>query len=181
MIPGLPNPWVILGLVLFFFASIGTAYVKGGHDKTIAVTAAYESSLAKQRDEANTLLLKSKDTARAREIALQEHNDEIEGKYADLMRYTNGLRLANGRLIDATCGLYDKNGRPRGEGGGDGMPGDTAAAYSAQGRPAACDIPNEVLRAVREFGRGVADLLLEADSAAIYAQAGHDYAIGPSP
>jgi hypothetical protein len=173
------NPWVIIGIIAAFLGFGAACGLKGHSIGVDETTLTYETKLSKQADEANTVLLASKDEARDKVRAMVQRNSELEAENAALLTQVNGIRLANGRLIDATCGLYDRNGRPAagGQGGSDGVSGSAAPAFSAQGRPAACNIPVQVLAAVREFGHEIADLLLGADQAAIYAGTGHGYAI----
>mgnify|MGYP006921310162 CR=1 FL=1 len=172
------NPWVILGVFLAIAAAGAAGYGKGHSDGVDSTTLAYETSLEKQRAKTQEIILASKDDVIAAERAFNEFKDQVEKDNVEKNQKLEGLRLANGRLIDATCGLYDKNGRPRGGSGEDGLPSDPGAARSAQGRPAACNLPTEVRELVRRFGVGLRDILFEADQSAVYAQTGHAYAVG---
>ena len=183
----LKAPTFILGIVAFL-AGVGSAtfLTRAVYTGKIAkielrhagVITKYKDDLTKQADEATAILIASKDAALDKERALVAENSRMEAENATLLAKVNGTRLANGRLIDATCGLFDQNGRPvtSGPRSGDGMSGSAGPTFSAQGRPASCDIPDKVLAAVREFGHEVADLLLGADQAAVTAATGIDYA-----
>ena len=173
------NPWVILAVVGAFIAQ-GFYWDHNGHARGVEQTAAaYEKKLQEQRDEANALLVASQNALIAKERELYAFTMEVGRKHAEDQKRIDGLRLANGRLVDATCGMFDRSGRPRGQGGSDGVPGDPGAALSAQGIPAICKLPGEIREIVRQFGLELGQILFEAYGAAIYARAGHEYAVGP--
>lgn len=168
------NPWIILGVVLAFIG-VGTAgYLKGHSNGVDTTTAAYEASLAKQRDEANAMLLANRDIIISRERELNAFNAKVETENADKQKYIDGLRVANGRLFAAAGGMYDKNGRPSGKGSGNAMPGDSPTPSSASGAAAGCRLSDEL----ESF---LSQRFKDADDAAIYAQTGHIYAIGATP
>ena len=167
------NPWVILAIVLAFIAN-GVYWNHHGHQAEALSWKALEAErdrLAQQKLDETRAVVKGQENQIA---ALKQ---KLEDEYVASQKRIDGLRLANGRLLDATCGVYDKNGRPVAEGGGDGLPAASGPAHTAQGRPSICDLPNAVRIAIQRFGSGVADLLYDADKAALKAGVGHDYAI----
>ena len=165
------NPWVILGVFLAIVGAGVAGYTKGHSDGVHTTTIAYERSLEKQRAEAQDLLLKSKDALLAKERELNDFKDKVEKENAEKNAYVNGLRLANGRLVAAAGGLFDRNGRPSGQGGNNGVPGASGAAGGPAGPAPGCRISDEITR-------DLLDLARDADLAAVYAQTGHDYAVG---
>lgn len=172
------NPWLIIGVLLAIAGAGAGGYFKGHSIGVDQTTLIYETKLSKQADVSNAILLKSKDDARDKERAMVADNAKLETENADKQRKIDGVRIANGRLLDATCGMYDRNGRPNegGQGSADGMPGNTAPAFSAEGRPALCELPGKVQDIIRQYGRDAGEIAYDADSAALYAQAGHAYA-----
>lgn len=175
---GFPS-WIVLLVVAAVSAGSATYVTREVYQGDIAeIKLKHTTELSKQADEANALLIASKDAARDKERAMAAENSKLEAENAALLAQATGIRLANGRLIDATCGLFDRNGRPikAGSSSGDGTSGGAAPAFSSQGRPASCDIPEKVLAAVRRFGHGVADLFHESDQNAILAGTGIGYA-----
>lgn len=167
----IPNPWVILAVILSIAAAGAGGYFKGHSDGVDQTTIAYERSLEKQKQEAQVLLLAGKDTVIAKEREFNAFKDKVEKDDADKNARINGLRIVNGRLVDAAGGLFDRNGRPSGKGGGDGMPGTATAAGGTAGGPAGCKLSDAVTR-------DLLDLARDADAAAVYAETGHAYAIG---
>lgn len=165
------NPWLILGVFLAIAGAGATGYFKGRADGVDTTTIAYERSLEKQRAEAQELILASKDALRATEREFSAFKDKVEKENVEKDAYVNGLRLANGRLVAAAGGLFDRNGRPSGAGGGNGVPGATGAAGGPAGPAPGCRLSDEITR-------DLLDLARDADLAAVYAQTGHAYAVG---
>ena len=165
------NPWVILGVFLAIAAAGASGYIKGHSDGVDKTTLAYEQALEKQRAEAQAIILANKNAVIAKEREFNAFKDQVEKDNVEKNARINGLRLANGRLVDAAGGLFDRNGRPRGAGGGDGLPGDPAPAGGPAGPAAGCKISDAV-------ARDLLDLARDADLAAVYAQTGHAYAVG---
>lgn len=175
--PGLPNPWIILAVVLAFVGSnVFTAY-KTNQITAENVDAKWIGKYAELEAQKNIIA----DAAQAYYVETEAKNLEQtqawEAKSNAQDTYIRGLQLANGRLVDANCGMFDRNGRPTGSGGADGAPLASDPALSAQGYPAICKLPGAVRAAVQRFGRGVGQLLLEADVAAGDAILGHDLAV----
>lgn len=175
MIPGLPNPYVLLAAGVIFIAAVAGAGIKGhniGVERTDAKWLAKEivrqQAVQKAVNEATQQYIDN-------EAANGETRRKLEGKIDELEKDRAGLRLANGRLVDAHCGMFDRNGRPVGERGADAGAPATGAALTAQGRPTICDFPEAVRAALQQFGRELSAVLDEADAAAIIAIAGHEY------
>lgn len=167
------NPWIILGVVVAF---VGFGFVCNHHGHT-AERAAWVA-LEAQRDKLATDKFLASEAARQdTEKKLQSLSNQLEHENVESQKRIDGLRLANGRLLDAACGLYDKNGRPLPDSGANQMSADPGAPRSAQGRPAACEFP----ATVRALLADLRDDLFAADQAAIYAAIGHRYAISIAP
>jgi len=169
----LPNPLIILGTIIAFVAAVSGAYLKGSHDGHKSENASWVILEAKRDKEATDQLLASKDHTRDLEGQLQNLSNLLEHDHAEDQKRLDGLRIANGRLLDDACGMFDKNGRPIPQSGSDGMPQNPGAPRSAQGRPAACELPSQVRALLGELR----DDLFAADQAASLAGIGHRYAI----
>lgn len=125
--PGLPNPWIILAVVLAFVAQ-GFYWDHHGRMAERDAQAVVQARLDKIVT--NTIIAEKKKTQDA-ELALANFKTEVEAENAERERKIAGLRIANGRLVSALGGLWDKNGRPRPQGGGDG-PGPGAGAVEGR-------------------------------------------------
>ncbi len=171
------NIYILLAAVGIAIGAIVGAYMKGESSGIAFADKKWLVKYAALETEKNAKIEAATDRYITGEASNLVKTQAAEQKSNELEKKLLGVRLANGRLVDATCGLFDRNGRPAGGGGGDAPGVAACGALSAQGIPANCNIPNEVLAAVREFGNAVADLLLEADHAAATGIAGHDYAL----
>ena len=163
-IPGLPSPWIIVG---FLLALIG-AYVTGNVQGHKAERASWAQAMVDQEREVARVTARAEKDRREAEQKYAKFKDEVEKQHADNLARINGLRIANGRLVAASGGLFDRNGRPSGQ---DGMPGSAAAPGGAATAAAGCRLSESVTG-------DLLDLARDADAAAVYAQTGHAYAIG---
>lgn len=147
------NPWVILGVLV----AIGTAYFAGDHNGTHRTNV--EWTAKEQR-----LIAENTEKAREAENAQNARNAAIEKAYLDAKAQLDDV---SGKYRDALAhGLHDTKGtckRPVPEtAAGPGNPPDAATG---------CDLSPEASKFLwDEAGR--------ADAAALYARAGHDYAVG---
>lgn len=172
---GFPS-WIAL-LVVAAVSAAGATYVtREIYLGDIAeIRLAHKTALSKQEAEANAIILASKDAVIAKERELNIFKDGVEKQHAEDQARIGGLRIANGRLVDAAGGLFDKNGRPSDRpSGGDGLPGTAPAAGSTTVSAAGCKLSDTVTA-------DLLDLTRDADLAAIYAQAGHAWAMRPNP
>jgi hypothetical protein len=121
------NPRVLLiaGLVVAFIAN-GFYWNHRGRAAERRAWQVEQAALDKLAGEA-LLAEKGKVIAKERELAAYKHVVETES--AERERKIAGLRIANGRLVSAAGGLWDKNGRPRAQ-GGDAGAGEGAGAVS---------------------------------------------------
>ena len=146
----LPNPYIVCAAVALSLAALTGVYLMGrSHERT-----AWEASSAKAQIKANEL-------ARAQEAKYQALKDEVEKGYAQTRNniddaYQRGLK--SGRL-------RDKGGvcKP--------VSSDPAPAGSPPATATGCELSEEATRFLRNLAR-------DADLAAAYARAGHDYAVG---
>ena len=158
------NPWLILGFVLALLAAAAGGYSKGHGDAADQCAIA-----AAQKDkEVADLKIKNLEDVRAAEARFNAFNAKVESDNAEKQKRIDGLRIANGRLVSAAGGLFDKNGRPTGS---DGVPGAATASGGAASASAGCRLSDSLTEFLLDFAR-------DADRAAIYGQAGHQYAVG---
>lgn len=105
------NPWVILAVVVAFVASNGISYTSGHGNGVTAERVAWQAEEIKKQ----AAIVTAKEKAAADIAALQKQFDdfktEVEKNYAEKDKKITGMGIANSRLIAATGGLYDKNGR----------------------------------------------------------------------
>ena len=166
----IPTSWLVVGAVVTAAISSAwiTAKVKNGEIATLKL--GWQRQVADQERQANAMLLEAKEAAAAAERRNATQTaawEKIDNERTD---YINGLRLANGRLVAAHGGLYDRNGRPVGTGGGGGVPDAAGAATGAPGQTAGCVLSEAV-------SRDLLDLARDADLAAHEAGLGHDLAV----
>lgn len=164
------NPWLIIGVMVAFLGFGTASYFKGRRDANDK----WEIAISQQKLEAADVLLKSEKANAVKVAALNSLNDELEKNHADNLARIQGLRIANGRLLDATCGLYDRNGRRR-ESGGNVVSGDPAGATGAVEAPIGCLLPRPLVDALGDLAYD-ADTISEAD-----AVLGHEYATRTAP
>lgn len=150
MIPGPPSPWLILATVL---ALLG-AFVGGNLHGHRAERTTWEALTAKATVTATT-------AARQSETQIATLKDETEKAHSDALTkiddaYKRGL--TSGRLRDkgAKCSPVSANPAPA------GSPPEPATG---------CELSGEAERFLRGFAR-------DADLAAAYGIAGHEYAVG---
>ena len=149
MIPGLPNPWIILAIVLAFIAN-GFYWDRHGHSAEFLAWTAKE-----QKQKADNIQV-----ARDKENADSARFAEIEGRY--LNAQSNADDLAR-KLTAAMSGGVRLKGACN-----QAMPTTKEAAGSAS--PAASSdgiLPQEI-------GRGLVDLAREAERVLGVAHAGQD-------
>ena len=108
---------------------------------------------------------RSKDKARAAEAAERAANQQIEVRAHENAKRTNSILAENRRLTRELGGLRDPGHRPGGPNlsGASRTPGDPKDG-TAEGR-----LSDEATEFLLEFAA-------ECDAAAVYAQAGHEYA-----
>lgn len=164
MIPGLPSPWLLLG---FLVALIG-AYWSGNWQGHKAERSEWLAAQVEQEKATQKLKDENAVAVRAAEARYAAFKDSVGRTNAESLTRINGLRIANGRLVAAAGGLYDRNGRPSGE---VGVPGNSPATGSPATAATGC-------RLSAETSERLLDLARDADAAAVYAQTGHAYAVG---
>ena len=156
MIPGVPKIYAIGAAVFVCFAALTGMYLKGRSD----AHASYTQAILAQERKAQAAITAAVESARAKEHALMELNTKTEKANAAQLERINGLRIANGRLIAAAGGLFDRNGRPRHPDPG------TAVAPTASSHPggsAGCVLSDQV-------SVDLQSLAYDADRSAVYAQ-----------
>lgn len=156
----MPNIYVLLAVAFLCVtgSSLVTRQIYVG--KIADVNLQHTKQLRDQETEANRILMESKDAARDQYVALQGKFNTMEGNYVQASDRINGLRLANGRLVAAAGGLYDRNGRATGgQGGSDRVPGDAGSAAGAAGAAAGCQLSGTITQDLLDLARD-ADLTL---------------------
>ena len=171
------NPWIIIGVLIAFGLAVAGAYNKGHTEGVQDADAKWIKQYADLETKKNAVIAEATQRYIDSEAANLDKTQGWERKDNEREEYVQGLRLANGRLVDATCGMFNRDGRQVGSGGADSVPTTGSAPLSSQGYPAICRLPEEIRELVQRFGRGLGDLLLEADLAASEAISGHDLAV----
>lgn len=155
------NPWIILAVVLAFVGSNGASYMAGRGDGADARELVWLEKEAKQKTETEGTIAALREIARKKEMALYALNLKTEKDHADALEKVNRMRIANGRLVAAHGGLFDKNGRAV-AGGGSGSAADSADAGGAAGSSTGCKLSDAA-------SGNLLDLAYDADRAATYA------------
>lgn len=155
----IPNPWILLAFAIMI-AGAGWKGYDLGYDSANGKWIKANAEIERQT---NTIIVENKDKIIAAERKYNELKDKVEKDNVETVARINGLRIANGRLVAAHGGLYDRNGRPSGANPMPGNPGST-------GQPASGSTGCKLSRELEEF------LLSEsyrADLAATYAKSCH--------
>ena len=164
------NPYILGFVALVAIGIVMDVYIKGRSDGLATADAKWLAVEAERTTAAAAVLKAAQDRYNASEAANEATRHQWETTDHERSQKIDGLRIANGRLVAAAGGLFDRNGRAvgqRGDGAATAAPG--AAGEAAAG--AACGKLSAELEGL---------LLSEsarADAAAIYAQLGHDYAV----
>lgn len=167
MIPGLPNPWIILTVVVAFIAN-GFYWNHHGH---VAERDAWKIEQADLDKKAGEKLLAEQQKTLESERKYQAFKDAQEKAHAEKNRYIDGMRIANGRLVAAAGGLFDKNGRPRPQGGSAGTAEAAGATGGGPGAIAGCALSQSVTD-------DLLDLARDADKVVNTARTCQAYVIG---
>ena len=169
-IPGIPSPYVIGGAALVLMVGMAGSYIKGRGDGTAIADAKWLKVETERKDAVAKTIADAEARFRANEVVNAKKTLALETKSNEDDTRIHGLRIANGRLVAAHGGLYDRNGRQVGGRGGDAPGASPGATVEAAGDAAGCRLSDEL----SEFFQSEAE---RADSAAAYAQLGHDYAV----
>ena len=173
-IPGLPNPWIILGVVL----ALAGAYAGGDWHGHRAEKLVWQAAVEKQKTEAaNTLA-----DATARALTVERENaalrDQMEKEHATHRMALDADYRENRRLVDQLGRLQQPG---RGSAGAGPLPssadaaGQPASAAPGAGQPRSCQA------LLAEGARLLADVADRADAAAEYGRVGHEWAVAVSP
>lgn len=152
----IPASWIAFGLGAALLTASAGGYLKGRAD----VQAKWDVARFKADAEAAEARAASLAVARAKEAAWNDVKTKLEAQTRERENTIHGLRIANGRLLSATGGLFDRNGRPV---SGNGVSCAPITAGQPPGAPAGCELSRTVSEALL-------DLALDADRAAVYAQ-----------
>jgi hypothetical protein len=155
------NPWIILAVFAVFVGSNAVSYTKGFGNGEDARELLWVQKEGEQRLKAEGTIAALREVARKKEMALYALNLKTEKDHADALEKVNRMRIANGRLIAAHGGLFDKNGRPV-AGSGSGSAADSADASGSTGTSAGCKLSDAA-------SGNLLDLAFDADRAATYA------------
>lgn len=162
MIPGLPNPWLILGLVLFVLAACAGSFFYGGHVEALA----WKAKIADQKVEAANLLAEETAKARAGEAKYQALLAVMEKKDAEANRKIDLQIAAVRRDIRDRGGLFLQG---RGSSGPSPVRDATSSAPVPAGSATACRVSDE-------DADTLLDMAGDADRLGAYALKGHEYA-----
>lgn len=162
----MPHPWFILGAVLAMLGCFTVGNVQGH----AAERKDWELIVAHQKIEAGDLLAKS-ETARAEVArAFDALKNKVELDHADAQALIDAAYAANRTLLAGIGGLRDKQGAGGGACRGDNVPANSAGTGGSPAPAAACRLSETASRALLDLAR-------DADRAAVYAAACHDWAI----
>lgn len=110
-------------------------------------------------------IARSKDKARAAEAAERAANQQIEVRAHENAKRTNSILAENRRLARELGGLRDPGHRP----GSTNLPGEAGTPRHPENGTAEGRLSDEATEFLLEFAA-------QCDAAAVYAQAGHEYA-----
>lgn len=161
------NPWVIIGLILL----MAGVWVHGDHHGTESTDAKW-MVLEAQRDQIAQHMINEGWAAKAAvEGQLDALKTKSEKDHAEKDRYISGMRIANGRLVAAHGGLYDKNGRTVAQGDRETGGGTQGSAGVAPDAAPGCVLSDRT-------SENLLDLTERADHTAEYAGRCQLYATG---
>lgn len=169
MIPGVPNPWLLLAAVL---AMLG-CFTAGNFHGHQAERKTWEVSTANQRATAGEMLARSETRRLDAERAHNIFKDEVERDHADNQKRISDLYERNRGLL-AAGRLRDKQGSAGGTCRADGVPADSRAAGGDSSAAAGCELSDATSQSLLVLAR-------DADRTAAYAAACHRWAVGLSP
>jgi hypothetical protein len=164
----LPNPWVVIGVVLSMAACFVAGHVQGHK----AERKTWELALARQQAEAAQLLAQSETARRNAARAFNTFKDKVEVEHAAQETRIDAAHAAYRRLLAERGGLHDAKGHAGGACGADKLPGSSAAAAVAPTAAAGCRLSSATSEALLDLAR-------DADRAAAYAC--HRWAVGIAP
>jgi hypothetical protein len=165
------NPWAILITVGVVIGALTGTYLKGHSNGEASKQAEWDASTLKIERDAREAKDKADAEARAKEKAMADAKDRVQKELDDANKQNFGLRIANGRLVAAHGGLYDKNGKP--VPGGE-VRGNTSPTPGPDGPTPGCRLSEQVTQ-------GLLDLALDADRVAAYADACHTWVLSITP
>jgi hypothetical protein len=94
----LPNPWVILGVVIAFVVAVGGAYLKGDADGTRRENLAWTAKVERQKDEAAQELARQTAAVAAKDQAAAKRNLEVEHANSTLQAQLGAAQSDTARL-----------------------------------------------------------------------------------
>jgi hypothetical protein len=165
----IPNPWVIIGFLVMLAVTGFTAYTKGHNSGVTETDAKWEKVELARKDIAQEKLTEATQRYITAEAKNTQQTQEWERKDNDRETYIHGLRIANGRLVAAAGGLFDRNGRSTGNSAGNAAGSAAGAAGEAAGAATGCRLSDGVTQDLLDYSARAARS--EAD-----AQLGHEYA-----
>lgn len=166
----MPNPYVLLALGIGFLAAVWGIHHHGYKSGVTETDAKWTLVEMERKGAAQKKLDAATDRYIKAEAANQNQTATWEKKDNEREKYVDGMRIANGRLIAAAGGLFDRNGRPSGRRGGDQAGSPAGAVIDVIGGAAGCRLSDEL----QGF---LSTRFADADRAAIKAQSGHDLAV----
>ena len=164
------NPWIILGVVLAFVGSNAFTAYKTNQIATERVDAKWIKEYAALEAKKNAVIAEATQRYIDSEASNLAQTQDWEKTDNEREKYVQGLRIANGRLVAANGGLFDRNGRPTGKRSDDGVPAAPGAAGETVTTATGCRLSDGI-------AADILDLTARADAAAIDAKLGHEYAV----
>ena len=164
------NPYVLGFVALAAIGIVTGAYIKGHSAGLAAADAKWLAVEAERTTAAAAVLKAATDRYNASEAANEATRHQWEMTDHERSQRIDGLRIANGRLVAAAGGLFDRNGRATRSRSGDAATAAPGATGEAAAGAAGCKLSDAVTG-------DLLDLARDADNAAAYAKLGHDYAV----
>lgn len=163
----LGNPWVILAIVVAL-GSAGTGlYLKGRSDGAAVTDASWVAKEAKLDKIAAAQLASALKAKTAVEKLLAEISAKVE---SDALKNLADVDAAYRRGVSSGRVFIDRQGTCA-PSGGDGMPEGGTTSGDPNPGATGCRLSDAARSFLLDFAR-------DADSAAVYGQAGHQYAVG---
>lgn len=163
----MPNPWIILATVLSLIGAATGGYFKGRAD----VQARWDIARLEASNQAQEQLAAANAKTVAKEREYQTLKDKVEADALEAQKRIDGLRIANGRLVAAHGGLFDKNGKPV---PASQLPANSNTAGSTDTTASGCRLSDKV-------ADDLLSLAYDADRAATYANACRAWVLSVRP
>ena len=164
----LPNPYVIIALIVFWIASISGAYYEGYHYEDLN----YRAKLASQEEEASAVYTATLQRASDIEVKNANLNAQLEKTYADATAEATQKYLSNESLASQLGAVWTSRMQQRGcrANSSNSVPTSPKSSSVPAETASVPDVPTKAFSDLSELAR-------DADAAAIYASTCRDWAL----